>query len=354
MPKHCAADCLWTECGRFCSMLSKASVPLDEKWPVLVLYLRGIKEIPVLSENQKARMQELLLIVMQQKDFSDARYQEVQRMILEIINAPFTQKLKEIARETSELAKDMHTMFGKHTRNVSALADSVDTDLASGVEPASLLADLRDTLKGVVAQMEQDASTLISLSHKDSLTGLANRRAFDIFLTDAVEHWQKSKTPVTLILFDIDHFKMFNDTYGHLVGDQILQSIGAQIQKISSSLENEASSSLSARYGGEEFALILCGDATNRAGLIADNLRKTVQKTSLALRDANDAVVQSGLRVTVSVGVASLWSGWKGAYQTNLVDATDKALYFAKNNGRNCTAVFSAEEDPPYEVIARD
>ena len=81
MRKQCSAECLWTECGRFCSVLEKANVPLDEKWPVLVLYLRGIKDIPVLSEIQKARMQELLLVVMQRKDFSDANYEEVQRMI---------------------------------------------------------------------------------------------------------------------------------------------------------------------------------------------------------------------------------------------------------------------------------
>ncbi len=352
MEKKCVTnECIWSECGRFCSILESASIPLDKKWPLVILYLRGIKEISTLSERQKSRLQELLIVILQQKDFSDARYDAVQKTIYDIIASPYTQKLKEIGRETAQLVKDLHTMFGKHTSALSAVAGRVDTDLAGGVEPASLLAGLRDTLKGVVEQMEKDASALASLSHKDSLTGLANRRAFDLFLSAAVEAWTAVQEPVALILLDIDYFKTFNDTYGHLMGDQVLRVLGAQLTKMATSLEDDASQVLAARYGGEEFAVVLRGEVTSRAALIAENLRRMVQKTVIPAHDASVAPIPNELRVTISVGVATMWKGWKGALLTNLVDSTDKALYHAKHNGRNCTAQFVPETKDLYNLL---
>lgn len=349
MERDCVVgECIWSEQARFCDVLRSASVPLDGKWPLAILYLRGIRDTSFLSEVQKAGMQEILLQILQQKDFSLERYNEVQQRIFGIITAKYTEKIKEIARETSELAKDMHAMFGKHRQEVAKVAESVDEDLARGADPAELLADLRDTLKDVVAKMEEDADALASLSQKDSLTGLANRRVFDDFLDESVQRWLKTREGLSLILFDIDHFKKFNDTYGHLVGDQVLCTLASQIEKIVSPLCTEGSAALAARYGGEEFAVILRGNVASRAVPLAEVIRKTVQKTGLLLRDDKDNVVQSGLRVTVSIGVAPMWEGWTSALQTNLVDFADKALYQAKRGGRNCTVQFVPDGQEHY------
>lgn len=345
--------CLWSSSSNFCQTLRQSSVPLDRRWPLIILILRGVKDIPTLSEVQKSQLQQLLFVILDQKDFSDERFEEVHKRMHDIITAPLTEKLNDIAKETSALAKDVHTLFGKHSKSMSDVAKRIDGGLNQGLEPASLLSDLRDTLKNVVEQMEKDANDLMSLSHNDSLTGLANRRAFDLFLSQAVERWTRDQTPVSLIMFDIDNFKKLNDTFGHLVGDQVLKSLGAQIQKIAISLENDNSDILAARFGGEEFVLVLFGEVTERAAPIADNLRKTVQKTQIPLLDSNNNLVPSDLRVTVSVGIADLWSGWKGAHMRNLVDFADKALYHAKNSGRNCTALYTPDHSEPFVVLAQ-
>lgn len=346
-------SCLWSDNGAFCAMLERASVPLDRSWPLIILILRGIKEFPTLSEAQKSLMQELLFVVLQQKDFSERRLEEVHKRAYDIIVSPYAHKLDEVARETSALAKDIYMMFGRHTKSIADTARLLDGGLSKNMSPVNLLADVRDTIRGIVAQMEKDASTLITLSHKDSLTGLANRRAFDHFLEEASERWILANSPTSVILFDIDKFKSVNDTFGHLVGDQVLKSIGGQIHKVASSLSNENSNVLAARFGGEEFALVLCGDIVARTMAIADNLRKTIQKTEILLRDANDMEVPSDLRVTVSVGVAEMWEGWKGAHMENLVNYADKALYHAKNSGRNCTALFIPEPEEQFVVVAQ-
>ncbi|MDL2316763.1 GGDEF domain-containing protein [Desulfovibrio sp. OttesenSCG-928-A18] len=355
MSRECAASgCLWSENDRFCEVLEQASVPLDAKWPLTVLYLRGVRDMHFLSEVQKSEMQELLLALLREKDFSDQRYTELQSAIFAILTEPLNDKLQEIARETTALAHDITSMFGKHQQGVINAASTVETELASGKAPAMILARLRDTLKVVVSQMEEDASVLASLSKNDSLTGLANRRFLDDFLAESVEQWQKRDVPVSLILFDIDEFKKFNDTYGHLVGDQVLRTLAGLVQKIANSLCTDTTQVLAARYGGEEFALVIRGEAASRAVPIAENLRKVIQKTSLLLRDADNNVLRSGIRVSVSLGLAKMWGGWKSALVTNLVDCADKALYTAKRNGRNCTVYHTPEKDLPYTVVDRD
>jgi len=341
-------NCLWAGNGRFCDTLQAAAVPLDEKWPVLVLYLRGVSDLGFLSEVQKASLQELLLHLLKSKDFSAKRFDSLQDDIFRILTSSYADKLNEIARETSALAQDMQDLLGKHRQNVDSVASTVDDSLAKGMEPAVLLSNMRNALKNVVAKMEEDASNLANLSHKDSLTNLANRRSFDEFLDASIQMWLKNQTPVALVLFDIDNFKHFNDTYGHLVGDQVLRTLAAQIEKVLAPLDKERGVSLGARYGGEEFAIILRENLAASAVGIGELVRKTLQKTSLLLRDANGDVLQSGLRVTVSVGVSHMWQGWQGVYHTNLVDAADKALYHAKRNGKNRTVYFEPGSKDGY------
>jgi diguanylate cyclase (GGDEF) domain len=315
---------------------------------MVVLYLRGIRDACYLSEVQKSQMQELLMNILQRRDFSSDNYKKTHMRIFEIVTAKHNEKLNEIARETAQLAKDMHALFGKHLKDVSTLAENVDADLANGVEPASLLAGLRDELKNVAMRMEMDNNALATLSQKDGLTGLDNRRSFDVFLRNAVETWQKDGAPLSLIMFDIDHFKIFNDTYGHLAGDQVLCTLAAQVLGILSRLEDDASNMLAARYGGEEFSVVLLGRAAAQAGSIAEQIRKTVEKTSLLLRDSENNVLERKLRVTVSVGVASASKDWPGAYETNLIDFADKCLYQAKRNGRNCTMQHQPKNKEQY------
>lgn len=158
-------------------------------------------------------------------------------------------------------------------------------------------------------------ATLIELSETDKLTGLKNRRYFQEKLEEQLSNNEKSASPFSLFILDIDHFKKVNDTFGHQVGDEVL----AQLAQL---LKNQARSlDIVARYGGEEFVVILPETDQNEAKAIAEQLRQAVEQ----------AKWQTG-RITVSVGIAT---AIKMDNETTILQRADKALYASKENGRN-------------------
>ena len=355
-PSCLLADCIWSDQVAFCTTLKQAAVPLDQKWPLVILYLRGIKQNTMFSEQQKGEMQNLLLELLQKKDFSEAALEETEQRVHSIITASYAEKIQEIANEASELAKDMHSILGKHHEDVSAIATKVDVGMAEGFDPKEVLTDLRSALKDVMAKMAEDASSLMTLSRQDSLTGLANRRRFDEFLHEAAQMWAESRTPISLIMMDIDHFKKVNDTFGHPVGDQVLQALAGQVKKILKPLVDGGTNILAARYGGEEFAIVVCGEPVACAVVLAEIIRKAASKIAVVLPGGENGGENGGeggkLTLTVSLGVASMWDGWKGAGEKNLVDFADKALYQAKSSGRNCTVQYLSESAGRYEIVS--
>jgi diguanylate cyclase (GGDEF)-like protein len=353
-PGSNCAQCIWSGTDKFCDVLSQASVPRDEKWPLVILYLRGIKDIKNLSEVQKNQLQAILLNILRAKNYSQTRYDEVQESIFSTITLPYQEKLDQFIRETSELAKDMGNLFGRHREEVATIAQDVETGITDGNDPAELLADIRDSLKSVVAKMEQDSDTLVGLTLTDGLTGLANRRCFDVTLNTYVDRWKTTHDNVSLIMFDIDHFKNFNDTYGHPVGDEVLRTLAAQVKSVVDPLQEAGSKVLAARYGGEEFCVLLNGEVTKNAVQIAEQLRQAIHQRPLRLLDAEGKVIKKGLRITVSVGVADISANWGGAYQANLVDCADKALYHAKNRGRNCSVRYAPETPAGYIPVSAE
>ncbi|MEA2831651.1 MAG: hypothetical protein QOF22_2399, partial [Bradyrhizobium sp.] len=159
---------------------------------------------------------------------------------------------------------------------------------------------------------------LEELATTDALTGLKNRRKFDVTIEAEWRRAMRQKTPLALLMIDADHFKSYNDTFGHQAGDQMLVGIAICI---SDSVRRAGD--CTARYGGEEFAVLLPGLSSAEALGVAETIRLKVEQWS-----------DGPTVTTVSIGVASLtppatmeWSG--------LVHAADKALYAAKANGRN-------------------
>lgn len=344
------AHCIWSEQMSFCATLKQADVPLDDKWPLMILFLRSIKDNVVYSERQKTELQELLLFLLGKKDFSEAVYRDTEQKIHAITSSIWKEKIQEIARETSELAKDVYTIFGRRCEDMAAIANKMDSDLADGIDPKRMLTDLRNSLRGVMLKMAEDAESLMTLSLQDSLTGLANRRRLDDFLGKAVSSWLENKTPTSMIMLDIDHFKKVNDTFGHPVGDQVLQALASQINKILSPLATGGGDILAARYGGEEFSIVICGEAESKVLTVAEEIRKSAGKIAIVLPEKAENS-RKKLSVTISLGVASLWDGWLGAHQTNLIDFADKALYRAKTRGRNCIVQHLPESKEGYAVV---
>jgi diguanylate cyclase (GGDEF)-like protein len=164
---------------------------------------------------------------------------------------------------------------------------------------------------------------LEELASLDGLTGLANRRGFDRELEHAWQGAIDGLRPVALMMIDIDHFKLYNDRYGHVAGDTCLRAVGETLSLVT--LEEAV---LVARYGGEEFALLLPGLDLARAAGLAEEARKSIEDLMITHAEA-----PCGL-VSISIGVESLVPE-KGRPAADLVEAADNALYAAKRNGRN-------------------
>jgi diguanylate cyclase (GGDEF)-like protein len=164
---------------------------------------------------------------------------------------------------------------------------------------------------------------LDELASLDGLTGLANRRGFDRQIELEWRRADQSREPLALMMIDIDHFKLYNDRYGHVPGDTCLRSVGETLSLVT--LETAV---LVARYGGEEFALLLPGLDLQRATALAEEARRSVEELFITNAEAPCGIV------TVSIGVEAMVPT-EAQTAADLVEAADGALYAAKRGGRN-------------------
>ncbi len=174
----------------------------------------------------------------------------------------------------------------------------------------------------------------------DALTGIPNRRSFDLTLNREWKRAKRSGQPLALLMIDIDHFKRLNDAFGHPMGDACLTTLAGLLQ---SGLGREVD--FAARYGGEEFGVLLVDTDVEGARTVAEGLRRTIARHQFTYKDT------SAPRVTVSVGIASVVPGsaaWGAVDQvSSLIEMADRALYRAKRRGRNRVEIHEAD----YEMI---
>lgn len=177
-------------------------------------------------------------------------------------------------------------------------------------------------------ELQKSNAELQKLTCQDGLTGIANRRRFDDFIRKESLRSAREGTPISLILIDIDYFKLYNDNYGHLRGDDCLQ-------KVAETLEHavQRPADIVARYGGEEFAVVLPNTDAHGAVKIADSLRHAIE--ALELPHAYSPLCNI---VTISMGIACKVASEK-ASPADLIEMADEALYEAKNAGRNQSKV---------------
>jgi diguanylate cyclase (GGDEF)-like protein/PAS domain S-box-containing protein len=180
----------------------------------------------------------------------------------------------------------------------------------------------RDLYKEKLKEVEVMGQEALRLSYTDDLTGIYNHRFFIEQLTLEVERQKRYSIPLSLLMIDIDYFKNYNDTNGHLAGDQALKAISKLIQ------QGVRQTDIVARYGGEEFSAILINAGREKALEIAERVRRNVSDTRFPNEKA-----QPNKDVTVSVGVATFSSS--GSTLTDLIREADYALYRAKKRGRN-------------------
>lgn len=173
-----------------------------------------------------------------------------------------------------------------------------------------------------------------ALSNTDELTGLANRRYFQEILARDVAQARRYGTGFSIVMADIDHFKRYNDTHGHLRGDTVLKKVAAIL------LQNTRGIDLVARFGGEEFVILLPKTNKEGARAAAEKLRQCVAAETFSGADRS----QPGGRLTLSLGVSEFPCDSKDLYE--LLDLADRALYQAKDRGRNTTVVWD-DRSPP-------
>ncbi len=173
-------------------------------------------------------------------------------------------------------------------------------------------------------ELEYDNRALKKLAEIDSLTQLANRRVFDQTIAREWSRIERAPAPLSLILCDVDYFKLYNDTYGHAAGDETLRNVASLLK-----MNVRRAADLVARYGGEEFAILLPGTPLGSAVAIAEKIRSSVEGFCIE----HTASKKYG-RITMSFGVAAVVSISNASIE-QLMDIADKALYQAKQDGRN-------------------
>jgi diguanylate cyclase (GGDEF)-like protein len=165
------------------------------------------------------------------------------------------------------------------------------------------------------------------LALEDALTGLSNRRQFDLYIHSEMGRARRTQSGLALLIIDVDHFKLFNDRYGHVAGDECLRKVSAFITQ---NILRPAD--LAARYGGEEFAVVLPGTDYAGAFLVAEKIRRAVMQAAIEHKDGVEG------RVTISLGVAA-YDPASQVQPEDLVGIADKALYVAKASGRNMSVI---------------
>jgi diguanylate cyclase len=228
------------------------------------------------------------------------------------------------ATEHSASLADVSQSIGTATDGVAlrAIVERL-AQTAKSMEGSNL--ELENKLKSSkqeITQLQAHIEAVRAESLTDPLTTLANRKCFDAALHKSIGEANKNDEHVSLLLADIDHFKTFNDTFGHLIGDQVLRLVALALK------DNVKGRDLAARYGGEEFAVVLPDTSLRQATTVAEHIRRAVMGRELMKRSTGENLG----RITMSIGVASLHRGESAG---SLIERADNCLYAAKRNGRN-------------------
>lgn len=217
------------------------------------------------------------------------------------------------------------------------VAHAVEAIIAASRKMEERSAELEETLhatKSELNDLQQNLAKAHSEARTDGLTGVNNRKAFDEALVREMAAASADGKPLCLVIGDIDHFKIFNDTFGHRTGDQVLKLVANCLK--SGALEQH----FVARYGGEEFAIVMPATEIEMAESVANKIRQTVQARELVKRSTGESLG----RVTMSMGIALLRPGETGA---GLIERADNCLYAAKHAGRNCVITEMHEAGMP-------
>ncbi|MDT3778359.1 diguanylate cyclase [Nitrospira sp. MA-1] len=237
------------------------------------------------------------------------------------------------ARQDKTLNLDVPLVWERPGKTVKKFRVNCTPIFGACKQVRGILVSFNDVtvLEDTIQELELSKTELEKLAHRDPLTGCCNRRAFFEAFEDQWERVQRDGTDLVCIMADIDHFKSYNDRFGHAVGDQVIQIVAQVLSTALRPLD------IIGRYGGEEFCILLPGQTCVEGMLVAGRLRENIERlASTAIRTT------SGQKITMSFGVSAASLG--ASDHLDLVAQADKALYVAKGNGRNRVEQWTVDE----------
>lgn len=290
------------------------------------------RAIDILVANKQkltpARCQELC-----QRFLSDSQNEEKVRRAGDQLNVTIRDMagaVRNVKSATSHYSGTLANVSSKLSSSKSAedlekILHNVVTDTQKMLEQNKTLEAQLDKSAHAMEALQRDLETIKREALTDGLTGLANRKAFDDEIQRIAAEARDEGQPFTILMVDIDHFKSFNDNFGHQVGDQVLRLVARTL------IDGVKGRDVAARYGGEEFVIILPGTELRAGVAVGENLRRAVATKDVINRNTGEKLG----RITMSVGVAE-WCA--GETVEEVIERADAALYTAKHNGRNQVA----------------
>lgn len=304
--------------------------PIPEIYELWYRYFQGDVEIQRAIESHQGKVDETACYKIYRRYLNEAVRDEAVKKISDKMQAAITElagMVKEAKTSAGEYGDSLGTVSTKlqTAKSIEDLGEIVATIVSDTKKMVEKNQDLEVQLVNSSKQVTELRNNLDNVKKEaltDGLTGLLNRKAFDHQIIDCIAECKEFGTPMVFMLLDIDHFKKFNDTYGHQVGDQVLRLVARTLT------DNVKGRDFAARYGGEEFAIIL-PDTPVSAGLkVAEILRKSVESKEVVNKASNEHLG----RITLSIGIAEYTPGEE---IPALIERADQALYEAKRAGRN-------------------
>jgi len=319
----------------------------DPDWASIVLFVRNLlNKLTVYTDEKKAEIQREVFAELAKKDFSGKHLEAVLAMldmyVMQTIGAleleeALTREKRSAAQLLNEMDEIIDSMTGandRQNRKLDAFKERTVGVIESGKDKSVIVSKVRQMFQELIVEFKEEAAELQAkatrLEHTANfdplLTELHNRRALDAYIHEAVLSQRKDSKPLCMMMIDVDHFKIVNDTYGHQAGDDVLHALARILTAHAIQYHG-----FSARYGGEELVIVAKGLPADVAVLRAEALRRDVEEYDFRIR-TNGKLADTPLKFTVSVGVAVWQNGWDAG---QFVHAADEAMYIAKNSGRN-------------------